>query len=227
MTRREFTSILGTASLAAAAPAKTLPVVCVFSKHMAQFGYDELGKRAKDIGFQGIDLTVRPKGHVLPERAAQDLPRAVEAIRAHGLTVPMITTDIKSAADPNARAILSGAGKLKIPYWKVGYHTYTRDLDPPDRLHQTRALVELLEDGAIDAVDPLAQAREIGRGVARHGCRAPLSGSRPSPFHRERIGRPSARGGGILRPAAEKSANPLKKLAQGSGGPWVAQTRPG
>ncbi len=110
-----------------AAAAQTRPVVCVFSKHMAQFGYDELGKRAKDIGFQGIDLTVRPKGHVLPERAAQDLPKAVEAIRAHGLTVPMITTDIKSAADPNARAILGGAGKLKIPYWKVGYHTYTRD----------------------------------------------------------------------------------------------------
>jgi L-ribulose-5-phosphate 3-epimerase len=138
MTRREFTSLLGSASLAAAA--QTRPVVCVFSKHMAQFGYDELGKRAKDIGFQGIDLTVRPKGHVLPERAAQDLPKAVEAIRAHGLSVPMITTDIKSAADPNARAILSAAGKLKIPYWKVGYHTYTRD-DVEAEIAKTREAV--------------------------------------------------------------------------------------
>jgi sugar phosphate isomerase/epimerase len=94
---------------------------------MAQFGYDELGKRAKDLGFAGIDLTVRPKGHVLPDRAAEDLPKAFEAIRRHGLAVPMIATDIKSAADPTAETILSKAGALKIPFWKVGYHSYTGD----------------------------------------------------------------------------------------------------
>ena len=36
------------------------------------------------MGFDGIDLTVRPKGHVAPERVAEDLPRALDAIRAKG-----------------------------------------------------------------------------------------------------------------------------------------------
>ena len=49
-------------------------------------------------------------GHVLPERAADDLPRAVEAAREEGLDVPMITTALTSADDPTARPILSTAG---------------------------------------------------------------------------------------------------------------------
>lgn len=94
---------------------------------MAQFTPAEMAKKAKEIGFGGIDLTARPKGHVLPENAAADLPKAHDVIRSEGLSVPMITTDIKSAADPTARTILAGAGKLKIPYWKPGYHQYKND----------------------------------------------------------------------------------------------------
>ena len=80
MTRRTFLYSAAAAPLAAASPSNR-PVLCIFSKHMAQFNYDELGSNAKQIGFEGIDLTVRAKGHVLPERAAQDLPRAADAIR--------------------------------------------------------------------------------------------------------------------------------------------------
>jgi L-ribulose-5-phosphate 3-epimerase len=118
MTRRTFLQ----AAAAASMPGR--PVLCIFSKHMAQFGYDELGKKAKEIGFEGVDLTVRPGGHVLPERAAQDMPRAIEAIRAHGLSVPMITTGIVAASAPEARPTLSTAARLKVGYWKPGYLRY-------------------------------------------------------------------------------------------------------
>ncbi|MBI1897415.1 MAG: sugar phosphate isomerase/epimerase [Acidobacteria bacterium] len=123
MNRRTFLTAAAAAPLAAS-PASKRPTLCIFSKHMAQFGYDQLGKEAKRIGFEGIDLTVRAKGHVLPERAGEDLPRAVEAIRGHGLSVPMITTELVRPADPTARPILSAAGRLKIPYWKLGYWKY-------------------------------------------------------------------------------------------------------
>jgi sugar phosphate isomerase/epimerase len=76
------------------------------------------------MGFDGIDLTVRPKGHVLPERASEDLPRAVEAIRAKGTTIPMITTEITSADQPAARTIFDAAGKAGIGLIKVGYWKY-------------------------------------------------------------------------------------------------------
>ena len=64
------------------------------------------------VALSGVDLTVRPKGHVLPERAAEDLPRAFEAIRSHGVEVPMISTELVSASDPAAayRRIAVAAG---------------------------------------------------------------------------------------------------------------------
>jgi L-ribulose-5-phosphate 3-epimerase len=123
MTRRTFLCSAAAAPLAVAATPNR-PVLCIFSKHLAQFNYDELGKHAKQVGFDGVDLTVRPKGHVLPDRAAADLPRAASAIRAHGLSLAMITTNILNASEPEARPILSIAGQLKIPFWKPGYHRY-------------------------------------------------------------------------------------------------------
>jgi sugar phosphate isomerase/epimerase len=98
--------------------------VCLFSKHLPDLNYDQLGKTLRDLGFDGVDLTVRTQGHVLPERAAQDLPRAVETIRSHGLEVPMITTELVSASDPTARPILSTAARLKVPHCKLGYWEY-------------------------------------------------------------------------------------------------------
>jgi len=127
MDRRQFI-----AGAAAALPrqARTqpngLPKLCIFSKHMAQFDWKELGRKAKELGFDGVDLTVRPKGHVLPERVREDLPRAVEAIRAAGLDVPMITTDLKSAADPAAAPTFETAQKLGIRLFKPGYWNYAK-----------------------------------------------------------------------------------------------------
>jgi sugar phosphate isomerase/epimerase len=83
-----------------------------------------LSRSVKGLGFDGLDLTVRKGGHVLPERAVEDLPRAVAAAREEGLDVPMITTALTSADDPTARPILSTAGQLGIPFFKVGYYLY-------------------------------------------------------------------------------------------------------
>jgi L-ribulose-5-phosphate 3-epimerase len=128
MDRRQFIAAAAAAPRAAAiVQAAGHPKLCIFSKHMAQFDWKELGRKAKDLGFDGVDLTVRPKGHVLPERVKEDLPRAVDAIRAAGLDVPMITTDLKSIANPAAAPTLETAGKLGIKLIKPGYWMYTKD----------------------------------------------------------------------------------------------------
>jgi sugar phosphate isomerase/epimerase len=117
---------LGVAASALAARADGFaPQLVLFSKHLPDLNYEELGKTVKQLGFDGVDLTVRPKGHVPPERVAEDLPRAVETLRKHGLSVPMITTEITSAADPVAIPTLRTAAKLGIPFFKPGYWKYT------------------------------------------------------------------------------------------------------
>lgn len=127
MTRRTALALMGMAPLAASA-AKTKPPICIFSKHMAKLNPEELGKTAKQMGFDGVDLTVRKAGHVLPETAAENMPKVVETIRGHGLVVPMITTELLSASDPAARPILTTAAQLKIPRYKLGYWKYTADV---------------------------------------------------------------------------------------------------
>ena len=130
-TRRDFTrraALAGAMALVRgqATASAVRPALCLFSKHLPKLNYTELAHTVKQMGFDGVDLTVRPEGHVLPERAAQDLPRAVEAIRAQGLSLPMITTGLTSASDPAARPTLSAAGQLKIPFFKLGYWRYPK-----------------------------------------------------------------------------------------------------
>ncbi len=98
--------------------------LCLFSKPLPEMEWDRLAKNIKRAGFDGVDLTVRPGGHVLPGRATEDLPKAVAAIRQEGLEVPMITTALTSPDDPAALPILSTAARLSIPYLKPGYYMY-------------------------------------------------------------------------------------------------------
>ena len=44
------------------------------------------------MGFNGVDLTVRPNGHVIPESVRDDLPRAIADIKKGGSYCTMITT---------------------------------------------------------------------------------------------------------------------------------------
>lgn len=133
--RREFlgTASAGAAGLAAAlrgaeaAPARTAPPavsLSVFSKHLQHLDYRALAETVAEAGFDGIDLTVRDGGHVLPARVRDDLPKAVEAARAAGLSVPMMTTTIVSTRDPHAEAVLSTAGRLGIRDYRLGWVPY-------------------------------------------------------------------------------------------------------
>jgi sugar phosphate isomerase/epimerase len=126
--------------------------VCLFSKHLPTMDWSRMAQAVKKLGFGGIDLTVRPGGHVLPERAAEDLPKAVAAIRAEGLSVPMITTGLTTATDPTAKPILTSAAKLSIPYFKPGYYRYAfKDVraELQTAMGDFRALTELSKQAGV------------------------------------------------------------------------------
>ena len=83
LTRRELMQAAAAAALTPlSGRAAEAPSFCLFSKHLPDLGWSDLGRAVKESGFDGVDLTVRAKGHVLPERAAADLPRAIDAIRS-------------------------------------------------------------------------------------------------------------------------------------------------
>ncbi len=97
----------------------------MFSKHLAELGWTDLGTAVRQAGFDGVDLTVRPGGHVLPARVTEDLPRAVAAIRDAGSQVAMLTTGLTRPDDPAARATFAGgAARSGVPRLKAGYYRY-------------------------------------------------------------------------------------------------------
>ena len=114
MNRREFISSLAIAgatipllSRGANTTTGTFQFNC-FTKHLQWLDYKETAEVLKAAGYDGAYLTVRPDGHVLPERVEEDLPRAVEAFKAVGLKVPMIVSAqsaLQRPCDPGRRCL--------------------------------------------------------------------------------------------------------------------------
>jgi sugar phosphate isomerase/epimerase len=121
--RAALLSSLGVLSLGAM-PARNLKIA-IFSKHLQFLQGAELAQAAVDMGFDGIDITVRSGGHVEPARVAADLPPLVALIRQHGLDVPMVTAGIVDASTPYARDILATLAALGIRYYRWGGFQYT------------------------------------------------------------------------------------------------------
>jgi sugar phosphate isomerase/epimerase len=106
------------------------PTIAVFSKHLQWLPFADVGPVIAESGFTAVDLTVRPGGHVLPERVEDDLPRAVEMLWKSGLTVPLITTAIVDAGDPLTRRVLAAAKKAGVTHYRMGYWTFPPNADP-------------------------------------------------------------------------------------------------
>ena len=110
--------------------------VSVFSKHLQFLDYKDMADAAAEIGFNGVDLTVRPKGHVLPERVEMDLPKAMEAIKKAGLATTMITTAVQDANDPTDKKLLETASGLGVKYYRMNWLKYPEGKSIPEAMMQ-------------------------------------------------------------------------------------------
>ena len=118
--------------------------VCIFSKHLQWLGFEDVGKFVKDLGFDGVDLTVRRGGHVDPESVEKLLPEAVEKITRSGVIVPMMATNIGDAGDPLTEKVLKTASENGITHYRMDYYDYDRQKDVKTQLEQLRGKVQQL-----------------------------------------------------------------------------------
>ncbi|MBI1389315.1 MAG: TIM barrel protein [bacterium] len=152
ISRRRFIASAGAAAVTASLSGQAVraadsdkpkkPQVVIFSKHLQWLNWKDMAETAAEIGFDGIDLTVRTGGHVLPERVVDDLPAAVEAIHGAGLPVSMITTLIANRDTENASAVLATAGQLGIPYFRFGTFKYKEDVDYQQQRDEWKAQLQ-------------------------------------------------------------------------------------
>ena len=124
-----------------AAKPKQATKICVFSKHLQWLDYEQMARTAREIGFDGIDLTVRPGGHVEPQRVREDLPRAFHAAKVEGLDVPTITTAITDPRDKLTESILATASQAGIRFYRMGYYEYQDSRGVEQTLDEARPML--------------------------------------------------------------------------------------
>ncbi len=153
ITRRSF---LGTAAALAASPAfaqdKAAWKIGGFTKVLQELSYEKTAQAAVDVGWDGIECPVRAKGHVLPERVEDDLPRMVDALKAKNLEVLALATDIHGVDEPTTEKVLRTALKQGIRLYRLGGLKYKEGVSIPKQLEEFRARLK----------DVAALNRELG-----------------------------------------------------------------
>ncbi|MFK7972863.1 MAG: sugar phosphate isomerase/epimerase family protein [Bacteroidia bacterium] len=120
--------------------------VHLFSKHLQFLDIKKAAQIAAELGFDGLDLTVRPKGHVLPENVKTDLPVAIQDIAKSGSTCTMITTAIADAENPLDIDIIKTASAQGVSYYRSNWFKYKEDLSIEESLDFYREKVRHLSE---------------------------------------------------------------------------------
>ena len=73
--------------------------VHLFFKHLQFLNFKDIAEVTAEMGFDGVELTVGDKGHVEPERAVDDLPKAAEAINVADLKPNILVSGITNFSE--------------------------------------------------------------------------------------------------------------------------------
>ena len=103
----------------------------IFSKHLQFLNYQDMAEAAAEMGFDGVDVSVRPNGHVLPERVDTDLPKVVEALKKVNFVPLIMTTAVDDANDISDRNVLTTASRLGFKFYRMNYFSYPDGKEMP------------------------------------------------------------------------------------------------
>ncbi|GHB70908.1 sugar phosphate isomerase/epimerase family protein [Persicitalea jodogahamensis] len=122
-----------------------VPKIHVFSKHLQFLDYDKMAEMAAEIGFDGVDLTVRPGGHVLPERVEEDLPKAIAALKKHKLPPQLFCTAVEGVG-PLDKKVLETAAKHGLKYYRMNWYDFDKEKTMPESLEMHSKQMKALGD---------------------------------------------------------------------------------
>lgn len=115
--------------------------VVTFTKSFQDWPIPLLCHRFREIGLEGLDLTVRRGGHIEPGNVAEQLPLAVKAAQEAGVEIAFLTTDITDPS-PQAEQTLATASQLGVHRFKLGYYRYTAFGTLARQIDETRQRIE-------------------------------------------------------------------------------------
>jgi sugar phosphate isomerase/epimerase len=137
-------------SLAASAPSIVTAAgsgprneLCFFTKHLQGLSFDQIADIAAEMGVDGIEAPIRPKGHIEPERVEDELPKFVGELKKRNLNLTIMTSGINEvSSEQRTEAVLRTAASLGVKRFRMLYYKY--DLDQPiwDQLQAVRPKIK-------------------------------------------------------------------------------------
>jgi sugar phosphate isomerase/epimerase len=132
----------------------------MFTKHLQSYSVERAADVIAELGLDGLDLTVRPGGHVEPSDAEARLPGVFRMVEEKGLSVPLLTTGITSADDPYAETIFRLAAESGVQYIKLGYWRYEGFGSMARQIDDTKE--------TLDGIEALAQRYGVPAALHTH-----------------------------------------------------------
>lgn len=104
--------------------------LCFFTKHLQGLSFDDIASLAVEMGVDGVESPIRPKGHIEPEKIEDELPKYVEALKKQNLELTILTSGITEVSvEQRTEAVLRTAAKLGVKRFRMSYYKY--DLQKP------------------------------------------------------------------------------------------------
>jgi sugar phosphate isomerase/epimerase len=79
----------------------------------------DLARFVRDLGFDGIELPVRPGYQVLPENVGRDLPAAAKLLADHGLQISSVAPPGGSPDGPLDESFIAACAEAAVPVIRV------------------------------------------------------------------------------------------------------------
>lgn len=117
---------------------------CVFTKPLQMLSYDDLADLIAELGFDGIEGTIRPGGQITPEQVPDELPKMMASLKKRGLEMTIMASGINNADDKLNIQQLQVAAQLGIKRYRMSYHKY--DLKKPvlNQMNELRPVLKNL-----------------------------------------------------------------------------------
>ena len=114
--------------------------IVLFTKTLRGLTAEQVGSKAKELGFSGLDLAVRQGQCCTPANITQTLSRAMALWKQISLSVPMVSLE-PAPSDPNSpviRQIFAACGRAGVPNIKLGYWVWHEGEDYWKKFDQIR-----------------------------------------------------------------------------------------
>ena len=110
--------------------------ILAFTKPFNSLSFDELADRMAEIGFDGIEATIRKGGNIESHQVEDKLPQLVESLGKRGLKLGIMTSDINDPSDPLTEKVLRTASTLGVGRYRMKYLQYDMNRNIIDQLNE-------------------------------------------------------------------------------------------